>query len=146
MRRFLARTWFFGCSALAGLSLVHCGGDEPSKKEWCDDTSDEAALLSYAAISSTGGSCSTAADCVLFRNPLTCVSGCGQVTPIAGAAVAQLEMNLQALSDRYCAPYEDEECLGPIQLPCIPPLGREVPECAGGRCTVTIIPWDELTE
>jgi hypothetical protein len=146
MRRILMRSSFLGACSLLSLSL-HCGGDEPTQAEWCEDTSNEAGLRSYAAISSAGRSCSTDADCVVFRNPLTCVSGCGQVTPIASAAVPDLERNLQALSDAYCAPYEEKECLGPIALPCIPPEGREVPACGDdGRCSFVIIPWDELEE
>jgi hypothetical protein len=145
MRRFLARTSILGSCWLVGLSL-HCGGNEPSKAQWCEDTSSEAASRSYAAISDAERSCSADSDCAVFRNPLTCISGCGFGAPVASAAVAELERNIQTLSDEYCAPFEAAECLGPIALPCVPPPGREVPTCADKQCTITIIPWDELTE
>jgi hypothetical protein len=125
-----------GAGFVVSLAFASCASDDAPTQEQCDDWSNQASTGRRQAQDDAERACSVDADCTLVDYGLSCFADCGYYSAVARAGVPALEAEVRSLDNRFCGRFESEECPSPIIPPCDPPVGRPVPRCESGLCSI----------
>jgi hypothetical protein len=132
-----------GACVLTLVALVGCSADDASVAQaQCDEWSNRASLGRRAAQDAAGRSCTTAEDCTIVDQGVSCFADCGYPSAVATVALPALEAEVQSLEDDQCGRFERAGCPGPFAPPCVPPHGTPVLACRGGQCVLDLQPFD----
>lgn len=101
----------------------------------CPELTSRARLRRRELLDGGDRSCSSNADCAVANPTLSCVSDCGNQTPVARADQARLEGSVARVERDFCQNFTSRGC-PPDPIPPCDPEGPATAVCDAGQCSL----------